>query len=293
MITPAFSTVACPEWTLEQVAAAAAALGWPAVELRTFGEGSREFASDPALTAPEKVRRTFSAAGIDIAGLGTSCTFDDPIFPPVLGHVLLDTHREVRAVKGPIDLAAAIEASVVRVFGYRLRGGESRAAGVRRISDRLRLAGDHAHRTGVAVAVENAGDFSRAADLAELIDAVAHPLVGACYNVAAGHAAGDAPDAGLNALADVLRIVRIKDLRAGRPVPLGSGEVPCRDAVAFLVRRNFDGLLVYEWDRAWLPELAAPRDALAAAASTLFGWFASTGAQIRVSPTGAPAALRG
>ena len=66
MLTPAFSTVACHEWTLDRVALAAQRLGFASVELRTFGVDSRSFACDPALTDAAKVRRLFAEVGVSI-----------------------------------------------------------------------------------------------------------------------------------------------------------------------------------------------------------------------------------
>src|SRR5688572_18579331 len=97
MFKTAFSTVACPEWTLARVASAAAEYGYSGVELRTFGSGSTQFACDPALTAPEKVRSLFGAAGTEIASLATSVAFDEPVRPPVLGRAIGDYERTVRA----------------------------------------------------------------------------------------------------------------------------------------------------------------------------------------------------
>ncbi len=42
---PAFSTVACPEWTLEDVAEFAGRSGYQGVELRTFGHSSTDLLS--------------------------------------------------------------------------------------------------------------------------------------------------------------------------------------------------------------------------------------------------------
>ena len=48
MLKVAFSTVACPHWTLERAARAAAEYGYDGVELRTFDDGSGRMACDPA-----------------------------------------------------------------------------------------------------------------------------------------------------------------------------------------------------------------------------------------------------
>src|SRR4051812_7926839 len=105
---PAFSTVACPEWAFERVAEHAAKWGFLGCELRTFGYGSTQFACDPALSSPAKVRLTLERAGVEIVSLATSIRYDDRVTPPVLGMVFSDTERTVRESKGAIDLAVRL-----------------------------------------------------------------------------------------------------------------------------------------------------------------------------------------
>ena len=91
MFKPAFSTVACPEWTLDRAARAAAEWGYEGLELRTFGHGSTHLACDPALTSAEKVRKVLDDAGVAPFSLASGVRFDEPIRPPVIGRVLSDT----------------------------------------------------------------------------------------------------------------------------------------------------------------------------------------------------------
>lgn len=255
MIKPAFSTVACPAWPLDVIAPKCKQWGFPSIELRTFGDSSTQFACDPALTSPEKVRRLFAAAGTRIASLATSIGFDEPIFPPVIGNAISDNDGTVRAAKRAIDLAIALECPLVRVFGFEIQHAEPRKAAVARIVSRLKKVVDHAHRTGVRVTIENGGSFPTSAELIELIDAVQSPLLGACYNVAVAHNAGEIPAAGVGLLGDRLLNLRIKDLKGGQPVPLGEGEVPWGPAVRAVTQTSADETIVFEWDAAWFPNL--------------------------------------
>ncbi len=275
----AFSTVACPEWTLSRVAAAAESMGYQGVELRTFSDDSRLLAGDPALTDPDKVRSLFGPLGVQLVSLATSARFDEIIVPPVIGQVIADTEREVRLARRAIDLAVTLACPLVRVFGYELSEREVRAVGVARVVARLKAVVDHADKTGIKVMLENAGTFATAADLEEILARVNSPLLGACYSLAAGHAAGDDAPAAAARLARSgagggLFAARIKDVRHGRPCDLGTGELPCRDFTAALVSNGFAGPLIFEWDKAWLPDLADPTSVLPGAARTLYSWFA-------------------
>lgn len=289
MIKPVFSTVACPELPTEQVFALAGKSGFVGVEWRSFGDGSREFANDPALTAPEKIRAWADRAGLINAQLATSCRFDAPVSPPVLGLVIGDQDRSVREAKRAIDLAASIECPLVRVFAFELPSNERRVAAELRVVDRLRKVVDHAHRTGVRVALENGGSYAGAGELKALLDQIDNPLLGACYNLAVGAARGDSPVGAVETLGGRLFSVRVKDLRAGRPCPLGDGELDVNGLVGALVRAGFDGPVVYEWDRAWIAGLEPAEKVLPVAAQRLFAALAGAGAG---QPMRHPAAAR-
>ncbi len=272
MLKPTLSTVACPEAVIREVAEYVEQFGFEAVELRTFGTDSRRFACDPALSSEAKTRNLFRQCGIEILGLATSCRFDATIFPPVLGHVLSDTERSVREARSAVDLAVALGCPYVRVFGFEIAARESAPAGTARIVDRLRKVCDHADKTGTKIVVENGGSFESATALRDLIERTSHPLLGASYSIATGVAAGDEPVGAVATLGSRLWLARIKDLRDGRPVRLGTGTVPCREFVGALAGAGFDGPLVYEWDRAWFPDIEPATSALDGVARTLVEW---------------------
>ncbi|MFN0011239.1 MAG: sugar phosphate isomerase/epimerase family protein [Phycisphaerales bacterium] len=268
-MTPAFSTVACPEWTLSAVFEHAATFGFGAVELRTFGDASRAFACEPAHTAPEKIREWSGRFGVKVASLGTSCRFDEPIFPPIVGSAISDVDRTVRIACHAVTLAATIECPLVRVFGFEFPSSEGRKSGDARIIERLAKVVDHAHRTGVSVMIENGGSYPTGQSLMPLIRTINSPLLGACLNTASAGAAGESPAGGIASLGSALMAVRVKDLRAGRPCPLGEGDVPVASAMAALRAARFTGPVIFEWDRAWMPDLAHAQAVLPRAARFL------------------------
>lgn len=275
MLRPAFSTVACPDWTLERVAQAAAEFRFDGVELRTFGQGKSEFACDPGLTDPAKVRRLFGDMGVQIAGLATGVRFDAPIFPPVLGNLLPQREASVREGKRSVQLGAACGTRYVRVFGFEIGQRENRKAAVTRIAERLGKVCDHARNRDVLVLLENAASFPGAQDLMEIIDRVASPQLGACYDLASGHAVGETPRDAVAALGKAIKMVRVRDTEDGRPVPLGQGELPNRELITALRSAGVDAWLTFTWDRAWMPDLAPPERVLPEAAHRLWEWIGS------------------
>lgn len=277
MFKTAFSTVACPDWTLDQVAQSASEWGFDGVELRTFGPASTQFACDPAMTSPEKVRRILGQSGVDPAVVASSVGFAEPIRPALIGRVISDTERSVRDAKAAIDLATKIECPLVRVFGFEHPAKEKRASAVRRVSERLALAADAARHTGVRLVIENGGSFNTAKDLMELIDNAGSDLVGAAYSFGVGAVAQESAAEAVKTLGDRLWVAKLRDRDEDhQPCAIGEGELHCADAVAALSGSGFSGWLVLEWDRAWVPGLAAAESVLPADLQRVFQWAGLT-----------------
>lgn len=277
MLRPAFSTVACPDWTLERVAQAAAEFRFDGVELRTFGHGKSEFACEPGLTDPAKVRRLFADVGVTIAGLATSVRFDAPIFPPVLGNLLPQREASVHEGKRSVALTSACGSRNVRVFGFEIGQRENRRSVLDRICERLSKVCDHARNRDVTVLLENAASFPGAEDVAEILNRVQSPHLGVCYDLASAHAVGESPEAGVRILGTAIKAVRVRDSEDGRPVPLGQGELPNRELISALRAAGVSAWLIFTWDRAWKPELAPAEKVLPEAAHKLWDWIGAQG----------------
>ncbi|MEM9558762.1 MAG: TIM barrel protein [Planctomycetota bacterium] len=285
----AFSTVACPDWTLARVLESAAQWSFAGVELRTFGYGSTRTACDPALTGGDKVADLFEDAGIEPAGLATGITYDEPVFPPVIGRAIGDFEKSVRLTKSAVEIAQGASLPFVRVFPFEVQPGEARNRGLRRILERLDLAARTARHTGVRLLLENGGSFAKAQDLIEIIDTIASPWLAASYSVTAACAADEDPVEGLRALGRRCEVVRIGDVRDGAHVPLGDGLLPVGDVVRAMSASNSRQWIVHEWPRLWLPDLAPPEDVLPKTAERCYQWWGE--GQGEGAPTRAAAAV--
>ncbi|MCA9273750.1 MAG: sugar phosphate isomerase/epimerase [Phycisphaerales bacterium] len=275
MIEIAMSTLACPKRTLAEAVAIAEAAGCDGIELRTGGVRALELACDPFLSDESKTRGLLEVAGLKATCLATGVKFDSVVFPPVVGY-LFDTEAEVRQAKRAIDLAAQLDCPMVRVFGFEKQGRETYKAAFKRIAGRLRLACDHARNTGTMVVVENGGDFSTAEQLAELVGAVDTTLIGASYDVALGHVAGDTPEQMTGFLRSKLRLVRVKDRGDDQPVQVGDGEIPVEPFVRQLERSRWSGPVVFEWEAAWYEGLVPIEEVLPIAVRRLCDWAGLT-----------------
>src|SRR5947209_12114066 len=71
----AFSTVSCPKWDFETIAARARDYGYDGVEVRGFLDKSLLSAANIFLTDTAKVRALFQSVGIEICCLSSSISF--------------------------------------------------------------------------------------------------------------------------------------------------------------------------------------------------------------------------
>lgn len=260
----AFSTVACPDWTLEEVARKAQEMGYQGVELRTLGAGGSSLASDPALTDPQKAGKILKAFGIEPVCLSTSVA---------LNHRAESASRAAGwEAQNYVDMAVALGCPFVRFFGYEVKPGDSRQAAMQRIADRVGLLVDYAGEKGVTVLLENAGSFNKAKEWWWLFNLVDHPMLGLCWNVANAAAAGESPSISVPVLNQRIRLAKVKDTVVGEGsgfVPLGEGTVGIDQFIRRLLGIGYEGYVSVEWDRAWLPSLAPAEEYLPDAAKRL------------------------
>lgn len=264
----AFSTVACPDWTIEKVAQQAAEMGYDGVELRTLGPGGSGLASDPALGDPDKVRAALQERGVQPVCLSTSWAVYHRQTT-----MARDAHWQIRH---SLELASRIGCPCVRVFGIGLDRVGSRSALIGKIASETSILVQVAADLGVQLLFENTGSMAKAKEWWWLLNIIDHPLVGLCWNVANAAAAGEPSNVSVPMLNSRIRLAKIKDTRVGEGsgfVPLGDGTVGIEPFLKHLLGVGYEGYVSVEWDRLWLPSLTAPEAYLPDARNRIRGWL--------------------
>ena len=271
----AFSTLACPDWTLQQAADQAAEMGYLGVDMRSFISVQERMSSDPMSLEPDAVDTIFDDSGVIPLCLSTGVKYDKMIDPPLIGRIFVNEEAGVSDTKLFVDLAARSGVKFVRVFGCDLPAAEPVTWSMRRVTERLKLAAQTCRNTDVRLLIENAGSFARSSDLLGLIERVDSQWLGASYNMLAAINAGECPVDGVRRLKDHLRIVRISDVDDdGNPVMLGEGCHPIAKLVATLRDIDYNGWIVYEYPKHWCAELSGQDSAavLKHGCETLYSW---------------------
>lgn len=268
----AFSTVACPDWSIEKVAQQAKAFGYTGVELRTFGQGSTRIASDPALSDPSKVRDVLAASDIKPICLATSSSLHDPD----AGASKASYYEIIKH----IELAAAIGAPSIRLFGQKVGVNETRSVVIQRIASRIPALAERAGESGVEILFENAGSFSAAKEWWWLLNLINHPIVGLSWNLASAAAVDPAERGGgmaVTMLNSRIKLVKVKDLKIGEGTgftALGDGDCNVPLFLKKLRGIGYEGPICVEWDRIWLPSLTPAEEYLPDALERLKKWDA-------------------
>jgi sugar phosphate isomerase/epimerase len=255
----AFSTLGCPNWELERIAQAAHAYGYQAVELRALG-GELDLLHRPEFQPGTlaATRRWLADQNLPVCCVDTSCTFD-----------LRDAElaRQVEIALRHAELAAALDAPLIRIFPDRVQSGASRQETRDNIASCLRQVAERGP-SGVQVGLETHGDFARAEAAAEIVRLADHPQVALIWDAANSFAAGDSVAEAARAVAPYLAHVHLRDARPIKdrehwlPVLAGRGLVPLAAVVSALRAQRYDGYLSFEWEKYWHPEIEEPEVAL-------------------------------
>lgn len=238
----AFSTLACPQWSFDEIVSAAVASGYEALELRGYLLEMDLTKAAPYLPENlEETRKKLANAGVGVCCIGSS---------GVVGQGNTDHVKEHAA------LARELGAPYVRIFGGK---PESLSVAVAN----LRAMADAAESEGVALVLETHDDFSTGASVGKLLTEAAHPAVFSLWDLHHPLRQGESPEETLSALGPWLRHVHIKDGIAGQSYTLlGEGDVPVDSMLSQLHTYGYDGYLSVEWEKRWHPELPGPEIAL-------------------------------
>ncbi len=247
------STLGCPDWTLDEILTRLPEYGYEGVELRGLGP-DLDLTQAPAfaVSAIQETRRRFADAGLAICGVDTSCAFTDPE-PAARAYALEEGRRA-------IDLAAALGAPTVRVFGGGIGAESERAEAVKRVASALGELGEYAVQTGaVQVVLETHDAFSTGAQAADVLHQAAHPRVRALWDLHHPFRQGEAPEETFGALGPYVEQVHVKDSKPGGAYCLlGEGDIPIFAMLRLLKDGGYHGWINLEWEKRWIPALADP-----------------------------------
>ena len=264
-----FSTLGCPAWDWLKILDFAKEHGFAAVELRGL-QGSMDLPTRPEFS-PENIaksKKDIASRGLHIACVSSSAEMHDAD-PQKHQQQLADARRF-------IDLASALKAPYVRVFGNKIEGPRDEV--VERVGTSLGQLGAYAGPHGVTVLIESHGDFTDSATLKALLEKANSKHVGLLWDAHHTFVSGkEEPEFTVGQLGNYIHHTHLKDSRPeGNDVHYvltGQGTVPVRRQVEALVKIGYRGYYSFEWEKVWHPDIDEPEIAIADYAKVMAGYL--------------------
>jgi glucosamine-6-phosphate deaminase len=260
-----FSTLGCPGWNLARVIDVAGRLGYDGIELRFLED------DDALWTRPELMASGLpeTRARLTDAGLRVSCVDSRSFF-----HYVDKTARDaaLEEARRIADVAAALGAPGIRVFGDRVQKGSNLESTRGFVAESLAALRDHAWPAWVEVWLETHGDFATGSAARSVLERAGGPGLGVIWDPANAFSEfGEEPEAGARALGNTVRHVHVKDMKRpakpAKPLPWtpvlpGRGEFPAERVMAHLATTGYERFVSFEWEKKWHPEIEEPEIAL-------------------------------
>ena len=270
-----FSTLGCPTWSWPKILDFAAEHQFSSIELRGIQQ-NMDLTKVPELRAERlgDARRQLAAHGLAVSCLGASAQMHD--IDPVRHAAQLDEARRF------IDLAQALGAPYVRVFGNEYVKDVPRAEMLAHIAGALHELGAYAKPKHVTVVIESHGDFTDSPALLEILQQTDSPNVALLWDAHHTFVSGkEEPEDTVRQLGRYIRHTHLKDsVPAGddrRYVLTGTGDVPVKRQIAALAKIGYRGFFSFEWEKRWHPGIEEPEVAFAQYASVAAQYLRDAG----------------
>lgn len=240
-------------------------LGYDGIELR-FIENSDRLWELPALHGAglNETRDRLASAGLAIPCVDTSCFFHHTEQKQRL--------QSLQMGKQMVELAAALHAPGIRIFGDRIQPGADMLSTAAWAADGLRQLAEFARPAGVEVWLESHGNFAPAAATMSILRAADRANSGVIWDPLNAYSEfGEGLGEGWRIVSGAVRHVHIKDARRvdgappnqpWEPMLLGEGDFPARELVALLRENHYQRFVSFEWEKRWHPHIPDPEIAL-------------------------------
>jgi len=246
----AFSTIACPNLSFEEIISIAADIGFGGIEIRGLGNDifayrAKPFSDKHLPGTMEMLRRV----KLSIPCLSSGCCLK-----------FLDKREEnMQEITEYILLAEKLQTPFVRVLADLNVLPDSEIDDAEIIAQLKELA-PIAREHGVILLVESNGVYADTARLKALLDQTADDCVAALWDFHHPfRVKGETPEQTVQNLGAYIKYIHIKDsvMEGGKIVYrlMGEGDLPFDEMIGALRSINYDGFITLEWVKRWSEEL--------------------------------------
>ncbi len=248
------STLACPEWSLEQIVDACAANGIGGIEFRGLGAEIDITRSSAFLAELPDTLALLRAKHLALPCFATSVTLVSP-GPERWQDMLDEAHRYAQ-------LAGQTSTPFIRIFGGGVPKGVAEDQALLMAQRHLRQIIKICKVHGVIPLLETHDAFATAQTVKQLLHEFDPAEVGVLWDVEHTHRRGEAPGDTAEALGKLIRHIHIKDSVVdpsaaelkNLPRLLGEGDLPLKDIFRAINAMGYEGWLCLETEKRWHPE---------------------------------------
>ena len=268
----AFSTLACPKWSLEQIIKVARRHGYEGLEFRLLN--GEILSADLDKTTRNEVYAQCTAAGLKIICVDTSIK--------IATQNSEGRTAQIRDGMAYLEMAAEWGAPFIRVFGGTPEG-TPKAEALKASIECLTTLAKWGEEMGIKVLLETHDAFSSSAAVMEVLNHV--PQAGALWDTLHPYRVGEQPAETATCLGGRYHHIHIKDGRRTNGESwdltlLGEGDVPIPAILSTLQSQGYNGWLSVEWEKKWHPEIAEPEIAIPQHAEVLHKYLAAIGQSV-------------
>ncbi|MDR0928966.1 MAG: AMP-binding protein [Oscillospiraceae bacterium] len=247
----AFSTLACPNWSFQDITATAKDMGFDGVEIRGLGEDIYAVRAQPfsEKELPATMRR-LSQLRLEIPCFSSECCLKYPARAE-------ENYQQLMAY---IELAGKLRTPFIRVLADDTVEPQGDDIDDANMAAQLRALAPAAEAQGVTLLVETNGAFADTSRLFRLLEQVQSDAVAALWDVHHPYRfAGESPEETVQNLGAYIRYVHVKDsvMEAGAPRYrlMGEGDLPMDEVIRALNSINYEGYVSLEWVKRWSADL--------------------------------------
>ncbi len=117
------------------------------------------------------------------------------------------------------------------------------------LSEKLSAAISRAEQTGIELLLETSGYLANTENVIDIINFFSSAAIGASWNIRETYfGAGENAETTIKNLGAYIKYVRLGDMKDGKTVLIGEGELPTQEFINALTSLNFDGFVSVAWN---------------------------------------------
>ena len=253
-----FTTLGCPDWTLDQIATQGKALGYDGIELRTAPD-KRHISPDATNAELAAAARTFAKARIPVMSIMGYCrfAFTDPAEVAANQALMRKLFRVAKALKAPF----------IRTFAGQIPKGANKDAITEVVANAIAPLAREAADQGITIGLETHDDWCEGKRVLNVVKRVNSKGFGIVYDIFNAFTGGPEPwHVTYESIKKHIVYCHLKD-GYRRPdgshayVLLGAGDLPIRELLGRFKRDKYKGYFSFEWEKMWHKDLENPERA--------------------------------